>query len=181
MELNSAEKIFLMLLYSEGGNAVPGNIWLQKELFLIAKNLNSLEDYLKYEPHIQGPYSEEVANMLDNLQLEGLVNKKDSGEIVLTDGGEDSAEKLYKGSDEEIISLITDMKDFANDLSKDELLLYIYQTYPEMTPNSYEIDDLMPRKLQIAEKLYSKGKVSLEKAADLADLSIQEFKSEIGD
>jgi uncharacterized protein YwgA len=181
MNLEPAEKIFLMLLYSDGGEAIPGNIWLQKEMFLIAKNLESLEEYLQYGPHIQGPYSEEVENMMENLQLEGLITKKDNGDILLTGEGEKVASSLYEGSEDEIISLIEDMKDFANDLTKDELLLYVYQTYPDMTPNSYEMDNLMPRKLHLAKKLYTKDKVSVEKASSLADLSIKDFKSEISD
>lgn len=181
MDLDPAEKIFLMLLYSDGGEAVPGNIWLQKEMFLIAKNLESLEEYLQYGPHIQGPYSEEVENILDNLKLEGLISKEDNGDILLTEKGEKVADSLYEGSEQEVISLIEDMKQFANDLSKDELLLYVYQTYPDMTPNSYEMEELMPKKTGLAKKLYFKDKVSLEKAASLADLSIHEFKSEISD
>lgn len=177
-QLDNAEKIFLILLEADGGVAVPGNLWLQKEMFLIAKNLEPLENYLKFESHIQGPYSEVVKNILENLQYLGYVIK-DGGRIELTDEGQILVQYIYENASEELIELIEDIKQFVNDLSKDELLVYIYYSYPEMTKESYEIDEIEKKRTDLAKSLYKKEKVSIEKASELAGRPLSDFRREI--
>ena len=176
--LNQAEWIFLILLEADDGEAVPGSIWLQKEMFLIAKNLKPLEEFLEFDPHIQGPFSETVKNMLENLQYRGYV-RKDRRKIELTDRGEKVVEVIYENATDELIDLIEDVKNFVNDLSKDELLVYIYFTYPDMTSESFELDEIELKREEVAMNLYKKEKVSLEKASELAGKSFSEFKREI--
>lgn len=176
--LDNAEKIFLILLEAYGGEAVPGNLWLQKEMFLIAKNLEPLENFLEFKPHIQGPFSETVKNILENLQFRGYV-RKDGRHIELTSEGEELVQYIYDNASEDLVDLIEDIKRFVNDLSKDELLVYIYYSYPEMTEESYELEDIEAKRLDLAKRLYQKEKVSLEKASELAGRPLSEFKREI--
>lgn len=176
--LDNAEKIFLILLEADAGEAVPGNLWLQKEMFLIAKNLKPLEEYLEFNPHIQGPFSETVKNKLENLQYRGYV-RKEGGRIELTDKGEQIVQFIRQKASEKLIDLIEDVKLFVNDLSKDELLVYIYFSYPEMTAESYELGEIEEKRDEIAKRLYKKEKVSLEKASELAGKPLSEFKREI--
>lgn len=176
--LDNAEKIFLILLEADGGEAVPGNLWLQKEMFLIAKNLEPLENYLEFEPHLQGPYSEIVKNKLENLQYKGYV-RKERGKIQLTEKGEKLVDFIYSNASEQLLNLIEDVKRFVNDLSKEELLVYVYYSYPDMTAESYEIENIESRRKEVAKQLYEKEKVSLEKASELAGQRISDFKREI--
>lgn len=176
--LNNAEKIFLILLEADDGEAVPGNLWLQKEMFLVAKNLEPLENYLEFESHIQGPFSESVKNILENLQFRGYV-RKENGKIMLTSEGENLVQTIYDNASPELTDLIEDIKEFVNDLSKEELLVYIYYTYPEMAEESYEIEEIEDDREQLAKSLYQKDKVSLEKASELAGRRLSEFKREI--
>jgi len=177
-DLNNAEKIFLLLLSENNKEPIQGNLWIQKEVFLLSKNLKPLEDYLDYEAHLQGPFSESVKNIVDNLQYLGLV-KKINGKIKLTKKGDDIASKFKEGASKEIIDLIQDIKSFMNELSKEELLLYVYFTYPEMTEESVEFEDIKSKREKIALDLYHKGKVSLEKAAELSGLSLSEFRGRL--
>ncbi|WP_232703164.1 hypothetical protein [Halobacterium wangiae] len=173
-QLNNAEKIFVMLVDAEGGRSIPGKLWLQKEMFLIAKNLKPLEYYLSYEPHLQGPYSEEVDNLLENLDYRGIICRR-GRDITLTETGESIADFLRSSADDELIALIQDVKNLANDLTKDELLVYVYYTYPEMTEASLEKPNLEENREVLARSLYQKGKVTAEKAAELADRDTENF------
>jgi len=180
VDLKNDEQIFLLLLYADGGSAVPGNLWLQKEVFLIANHLEPLKEHLEYEPHIQGPYSETVKDLLENLQFRGYVRKrKSTGEIYLTEKGSQAASEIYQAADEDLTELVQDMKRFMNDLSKDELLVYIYYTYPGMTTESLEKEDLKHERKEIARQLYEKDKISIGKAAELAGTSVSEFEREV--
>lgn len=170
--------MFLLLLDAEGGKAVPGNLWLQKELFLIGKNLQPLEDYLSFEPHLQGPYSDVVEDITESLEYTGLV-KKSKGDISLTDRGQKVAEILRQSADDYLLDLIFDVKRLANDLSKDELLVYVYYTYPGMTDESVVKPDVEEKREDIAQNLYHNGKVSIEKAAQLAGTEMVEFAQRV--
>lgn len=177
-ELNNAEKIVLLLLATQNEQAVPGNLWLQKQIFLIAEELPALAEYLDYEPHLQGPFSETVNNIADNLQYLGLVKRSRRG-LELTESGSNSAKRIMSGSDAELISQIQSAKNLLNDLSKDEMLVYIYYTFPQMTTSSWEKEDLQEKRVSAAKSLYLRNKVDLEKAADLAGVSRSKFESKI--
>lgn len=179
-ELDNVQKIFLLLLDAKNGEPIPGNIWLQKEVFQIAKNLEPLERYLEYEPNVQGPFSEDVKNILDDLQYLGFVKKKRRS-IEITEYGKQIADKIKKKAKKDLLRLVEDVKKFMNDLSKEELLLYIYFSYPEMKEESLEKEEINQRRKEIAKKLYENGKVSIEKASELAGISISQFRGLISD
>lgn len=174
-QLNAAEKIALHLLGANNQNSVPGNIWLQKEFFLLSRHIDDLQPYLGFEPHFQGPFSETVNNIKDNLEYLGFVERTRAG-LQLTERGEQVEETIRKGSSEEILDLVEEIKDLLNDLSKDELLVYIYYSYPDMTSESLEKDDLEPKRKSVAKKLYQRGKVDQKKAAELSGHSVSEFE-----
>lgn len=165
--LNGPEKVLLLLLSSNNSESIPGNLWLQKEMFLISRNSDGLDDYLDYQPHLQGPYSETLESLFERLQFKGLATKN-RRKLSLTEKGELIANAIEGEVDESILNLVDNVKELANDLSKDELLVYIYYTFPEMTVQSLEIDDLEEKRESTAKKLYNRGKVTLEKASELA-------------
>ena len=177
-ELDNAQKITLLLLAAQREEPIPGNLWLQKELFLIADELPPLEEYLEYEAHLQGPYSETANTVIENLQYLGLVKKNRNG-WALTEEGEVQTNKIQNGSSSKLTSIIQETKSTLNDLSKDELLVYIYYQYPEMTEESMEKDDLESKRCEAAKSLYQRGKVDRTTAAELAGLQEEVFISKI--
>jgi len=174
-ELNNAEKIFVLLLRSDNSKEIPGNLWLQKEVFVISQKIESLNEYLDFGPHLQGPFSETVNNIAENLEYHGIVERDRRG-LTLTDHGKDVADYIAEGSSDEILELISDVKKRLNDLSKDELLVYIYYTYPDMTTKSLEKSNLEKVRESAAKSLYTRDKVDLDKAADLAGMSKSKFR-----
>jgi len=174
-DLDQVDKLYLLLLHANGGEAVPGDLWIQKELFLLAKNLPKLEEALEFEAYLRGPFSETVEGIHDKLEIYGLVHRTRRG-VSLTSKGEKLVNDFYADVPDHIPALVEDIKDFANDLSKDELLVYVYYSYPEMTKNSMEKAELEPERERVARELYDRGKVSLEKGSELAGMSMSEFR-----
>lgn len=177
-ELNNAEKILLLLLSADRAKTIPGNLWLQKEAFLIADSLSPLKEYFNFEAHLQGPFSETVNNMAEDLQYLGLLERDRKG-LRLTEKGEELANLVERGSDEEILDLIEESKSKLNDLSKDELLVYIYYTHPEMTTESLEKEGLEPKRASVAKTLYQRGKVDAAKGAELAGIPLDSFQNQV--
>ena len=67
------------------------------------------------------------------------------------------------------------VKGFLNDLSEEELLGFVYFSFPDMTKESIKLRDLEPRRQQIALRLYRRSKISMEKAAEIAGIPLDEF------
>lgn len=70
---------------------------------------------------------------------------------------------------------IADFKGFIGNLTNDEILLFIYASYPDYTIESTEYRRIMKSRIKNSISIYKKGIVSLEKAAFLAGVNIETF------
>lgn len=172
-ELNTPQKYSLLLLMADNYEPIPGNLWLQKELFVLSRNLEDLNTGSDFVPYFLGPYSEIADEGIELLELEGVI-ERDKHKIILTDFGKDVAVSLSKDQSKDTLDMITDFKGFLNDLNSDELLAFVYFTYG-MTKESKELKNLLPNRHKIALRLYKKDKVSLEKAAQIAGKDLESF------
>jgi uncharacterized protein YwgA len=171
--LTLTQKYALLLLSANTSQPITGKLWFQKELFLVSQNITRLEDETEFEGDLMGPYSEIADADLEQLKIEGLVDM--NGKIGLTAKGQEVANRLKLKTSKETAEIISEMKAFLNDLSQDELLGFIYFSYPNMTLESIKFDRIKAKRGEIAISLYRKKKVSLGKAAQIAGLSQEDF------
>ncbi|RLI96980.1 MAG: hypothetical protein DRP00_04630 [Candidatus Aenigmatarchaeota archaeon] len=174
-ELSEAEKYVLMLLYAKK-RGVKGSLWFQKEMFELSKSFEELAEELDFSAYSYGPWSESLLEVKDMLENSGLIVQREDRMLVLTKEGEEIARTLWCRADEKTRALIIETKSFLEDLEWDELLLYIYVTSPGMADKSVKYRDVISRRIDIALKMFLKGKVSMEMAAKLAGLPVIEFR-----
>ncbi len=172
IELSPSQAFMILLAGARNEEHIKGKTWLQKEMFLIAKN-TMLKEVLDFEPHLYGPYSETVDVELENLEVMGLL--EENGNIQLTEEGRKYYKKISEKASRQILDLISEIKEELNDLSKDELLAYIYFGFPETTEEAVRLEKIMKNRVKLAIRLYKKGKVSIGKAADIADMDVKSF------
>lgn len=172
MELSPVQAFLILLFGSRNYEPVKGKTWLQKEMFLIAKN-SELKEEVYFEPHFYGPYSETVDTELENLEILGLA--AGNGEIALTEKGKALYAALLKIASPEKLLLIEEIKEELNDLSEDELLAYIYFGFPETTKEAVRFENIKKKRVKLAMRLYEKEKVSLGKASEIAGMDIKGF------
>lgn len=170
--LSLIQKVSLLLLSANNFERVRGKLWFQKELFLIAENMPNLKEEAVFEEDLLGPYSETLDVDLKQLQIEGIASKK---KLELTPLGKNIAERLRSKVSVSALKIISDMKTFLNDLTEDELLGFIYFSYPEMRIESIKFEEIEENRQPIAIGLYRKKKVGLGKASKIAGLSQEEF------
>jgi predicted HTH domain antitoxin len=175
-DLSLTQRISILLIGANSFQPVKGKLWFQKELFLIAQNVKNLEEEADFEGDFIGPYSEIADEELDQLRREGIVEKE---KVELTPYGREVAKHLQQESPLNILKLISEMKSFLNNLTKEELLGFIYYSFPEMREESVEFAEIERVRKQIAISLFKKGKVSLGKAASIAGLSQDELIGEL--
>ena len=82
-------------------------------------------------------------------------------------------EKVCSALHPEESEAIDDFKEFLNDLSVDDLLLFVYVTYPEYAHESRRLRKIQQRRAPLSASLYRE--VSLEKAVFLAGMNIESY------
>lgn len=174
--LEKEEKIIIYAIGALDNSPVRSKIKLQKLLFLVSNVFQEYEDLLEFEPHLFGPYSEIVNDILEDLIKMELV-EKDGSSYKLTPLGNDLYTRIQPTK--ELESVIVDFKEFLNDLSENELLSFIYVTYPNYIGESAKWNELKKDRIMYAISLLKKQKISFSKASELAGLNIMEFDEQL--
>ncbi len=170
--LEDQEKILLYSIGSLGNTPIRNKTKLQKLLFLTSNVFNEYQDLLSFEPHLYGPYSEYVEDILDDLIKMELVSEERK-QYKLTALGEELYKRLKPK--EELITVLEDFKLFLNDLTNDELLAFVYVTYPKYTSEAVKWGELKENREYYALQLLKKKKVSFSKAVEISGLSSSEL------
>ncbi|WP_050559664.1 UPF0175 family protein [Methanocaldococcus villosus] len=76
----------------------------------------------------------------------------------------------------ELKEVLEDFKEFIHDLTDDEILAFIYVSYPKYTKESIKWDELKKRRANLAISLLKKQKISFGKAAQIAGFSPIDFE-----
>lgn len=178
-ELDPIEKYYLMLLYAPDARGklaqpITGRTWCQKELFILSKHIPELGENTDYAPYIMGSYSEVVEEIQDQFYISGFTEITD-GATKLSLEGRKLAEATWLSADEKERKVVSYVKTLLNDLSYLELLGLVYTEYPDSAVKSEMLKAVASKKLEIAIQLFRKAKVSLKKAASIADLPLPEF------
>lgn len=171
-KLEDEEKIILYSLGVLDNTPIRSKTKLQKLLFLTSNVFDDYQDLLDFEPHLYGPYSETVDVILEDLIKMELVSL-DRNQYNLTELGNELYNRLKPK--EELKTVLEDFKLFLNDLTNDELLAFVYVTYPKYTAEAVKWDELKEKRVYYATQLLRKHKVSFAKAVEISGLSQMEF------
>jgi predicted HTH domain antitoxin len=115
-----------------------------------------------------------VEEIKDQYQISKYVDTS-KGTIRLTPKGEKLASQIWQVVTPETQKLVQDIKEEFNDMTENELLLFMYVTYPETAENSDVKVRILKERFPLSVSLLRKGKVSLQKAAELAGMNIIDF------
>ena len=180
-QLNYVDKFILLLLGAKNSESIPGPMHLQKETYVLQNLFTELADETDYEPYFLGPYSEIVANEAEHLKDSDLI-RAEPGKFELTSDGKKVFDILKNKSNKEKIQKIEEFKELFNDLTRDELLAFIYFSYPsqnELEKESIEYAVLLQKRRKVAISLYPKDKISAQKAAQIAGEPLEDFLQEL--
>ena len=141
----SAKDFVLLLLSVDNKKPIEGNLFLQKEMFLIVKEVyEKLEEELNFVPYNYGPYSQNLVNLLNHLDYNNLIvidNYEGTNNYSITKKGEDELNKINFPKD--IVKKVTNLKVGSNKLGYKGLLRYVYFTYPDYTTKSKIKDEVL--------------------------------------
>lgn len=189
-DLSLIEKYILFLLYLAGRLEVnsrltneelfDARLLIQKMLFFLAQDIKELKEELYFQPYKHGPYDETIANAVENLVEDGIIiYEKNDNNILLTitENGKKIAKQMESNSiiRKEDVNLIKKVIELFRNLDTDEILALLYYTFPEYAKYSDDKERIDKYRKKLALSLYKKGKVSIEKAAEIAGVPLIEF------
>ena len=177
-DLTEIEKYILLLAGANDSKPIRGNTWLQKEMFLISKNNESLNQEASFESDFYGPFSDNISEEVDELKMNDFLVIQ-GGKIQITNDGRNIFLKLKKSIQKDEMEMIEYIKSFLNDLPEDELLAFIYFTYPNMAEESLVKKKIEKKRVELALSLFRKEKISMEKAAEISGLPLESFVKHI--
>ena len=174
--LTGPGKLVLLLLDASGSAPIPGRTHLQKEAYVVSRALPALATDLGFEPYLMGPHSSVLADEAEQLELSELVSAA-SGPIALTPSGKACAVRLERQIAKAAWSKIDELKALMNDMSRDELLAFVYFGLADqpLEDESDEYSRLLPIRDRLARSLFRKGKVSAGRAAEIAGVPLERF------
>ena len=182
-QLEKMERFFFMLLYApiDGSLSVPvqGETWLQKEMYALSRIFPDIDEDAGFEAYHYGSFSESVDEVKDQYKNSKYVIRDPRGQLQLSAKGLELAEEVWRAATLEERHAVQEVKQAYNDMGRDELLLFMYGTYPETAENSDVRERIMANRRRLALNLYKKGKVSYQKAAELAGMRLDDFMQQV--
>lgn len=138
---NSIKNYILLLLSANKDDPIRGKLFLQKEMFLIANEVDkegNLKKLLNFKSHNFGPYSYPLESELNHLQRLNLIKTQDDGKTAIyeiTNNGKDYLQQIGE-LDENLSKRISKLKKGSEKLGYKGLLRYVYFNYPEYIDKS---------------------------------------------
>ena len=157
---------------------------LEKEVFLLWNFHPKIKEYLNFIKHYRGPFSKEIQEAIWNpVYLEDFWlyipprnrDKLSGGHIELTDEGRKEYNRLVEKirEKEDLLHLLAGMKmvrELYDKLSIEELLLLIYDTYPDYSEKSNVYQEIKRKREILAKKLMKKGIIDKERFESLVEV-----------
>ena len=161
---------YLILLILGASKKPLSLLHLQKEVFLLWNFHPFVKELVSFVKHYKGPYSREVnETVLNPMFLKGYwryIPPKRSdicgGYVELTELGWKEYERVKRNMEKnpKLVHLLAGIKmvrELYDSLSPEELLLLIYDTYPEYTQKSILYKSIFSKKKRLASNIYRCG------------------------
>lgn len=187
-DLRRAQEGLVLLVLGAVPDKQLSLLHLEKEVFLLWKFHASISEFVHFVAYLKGPYAEEISNSVkephfypDAWEYTEPTSQKDftGGYVKLTEFGKEEYKKLYNKMVKQdkmrsLLAGILIVRAINDDLTPEELLLLIYDTYPDFRTKSEVAKEIYEKKNEIIDKLFQRGTISDEKAEELKKTSWSE-------
>jgi hypothetical protein len=165
----------ILLLGATEFEPIKGKLWYQKEMFFVSRDIEPLKETLDFEPYFIGPHSKRLDEVLNQLEFYNII-RYDKNKIQLTDFGKEIFAEIKNKRPNTEFDFLSNIKRLFNDLTNDELLLFVYSSIdPFFITESLEYKRVMQNKEIIAISLFKKGKITLAKCSELAQIPLEDM------
>ncbi len=132
------------------------------------------QNHLDFSNYNLGAVSYELRETVDELEEYDLITE-DHGKYQLTSEGEKAEKEMLANLSKQEIKMLEFSKKLLNDMSDDELLFFMYMTFPQTQEHSTQITRLLRKKEELVTSLYNKGKITTATASKWMEISESDF------
>jgi hypothetical protein len=159
------ETYIILLLGAKDEQPLPSRLHLQKELFMLSKARPVINDIFRFEKHYEGPYSQILNESLDEPAYWPNAYTSDESGIHLTAEGKEKFTHIVPELGDTarfkaLLGVLRLIRSLYDNLSKDELLLLIYDEYEEYIEKSKEYDRINKNRRVLSNNLRKKGSIT---------------------
>ena len=166
---------YIILLLGVREHPIPTATHLQKELFALTRANPKMADLISFDKHYLGPFSDDVKSIsLNPIYNRDAYIMDEYNRLYLTDRGKAVFDELVSENSknsrfQELLAMMTMVRDLYDDLTVDEVLFLVYITYGEYTERSTRADDLLspPMRRRLSRSLLEKGAITSERYEEL--------------
>ena len=172
--------LVLEILDSLSQKGIKQKIIFQKIAFLSTRRFKNLFNLLDFKKHKFGPYSESLANIVKQLKITGLIDKNENDELIITSKGKIELERYHQAiketndleQDKLLETIIKYNKEDFIDFNTDEMLAFVYKSFPEYIEPSIKAESLDYKRIFL--NLYNEGKIGVSKISELMNWSYED-------
>ena len=165
--------VILEILRANKKESIKSNIIFQKIAFLSLINFEKLFTVADFIPHRFGPYSESLKMTKKQLINMGEIEVLNGKELKITEKGLERLNQVEKELAETPLkkfkNIIQDNKESFNDFNTDEILAYIYKSFPEYVEPSIKAEQIDYEK-----QFLKRGKLGISSISKLLGLTSEE-------
>lgn len=169
----SIRDLVLAAIASLGGRASRRE-YIHKVLYVLARHHPELDDILLFESYRRGPWSEAVADTIDALIDEGVIEVVAGEGLILKEEPGRVKSSLSRAVPQAILEDLEEIGELFSQMSLDELLLYVYALYGGHEDSEIK-DRVFGKRKELAVLMLKRGLISAGLAAKLAGMSYREF------
>jgi hypothetical protein len=166
---------YIILLLGVRERPIPTATHLQKELFALSRANSRMAERIPFDRHHLGPYSDDVKSISSNPIYHGDAYIMDEyNRLYLTDGGRAVFNDLTSENSgnprfQELLAMMTMVRDLYDDLTVDEVLFLVYITYGEYTEKSSRAAHLLSPSMRrrLSRNLLEKGAITSERYLEI--------------
>ena len=160
---DDVHELAIMLAHACDDSPVQDNIKLQNLMFMLSSTYEK-EVKMGFHPGMDGPYSDIVEREVRHLGDRGILSIENN-KTQLTAAGREVAKCLAE-KEPDVFGRIGRYKEMFNDMDTDEILTYVWRSYPSSVPRAL-VDRLKPDLEKHVLSMLRKKKIGSGKAADL--------------
>ena len=170
-------RCILLLAGAAEDGGVRSVLVLQNLLYVLAKKTGDGGIEGSFGPGELGPHSEEATGVIGRMAEDGLISIGREGRIAATPEGRASARDAGEGLDEYARAVIAGHVPFLNDMTDEELLLYMHLVHPDMSAGSRACAALAHRTEDIVMGMVRDEKISSGRAAEVMGVPFRKVLS----
>ena len=162
---NEVIERYILLFLGVVDRHIPSILHLEKEIF-ISSNFNpKIKEFVHFEKHYEGPYSQEIKELVEYPLYFISAWEIENGKIKITQKGKELFKKLVEIFKDDpkfnrVLEAIRMIRELYDKLTREELLLLIYITFPEYREKSKVFDRVYKKKKEITKSLFRKGLIT---------------------